>query len=188
MAAPAETAPAAYLLPRHVGPWSLDDVLSLPEDNSQRVELVDGMLLVSPMGSFRHQELVFDTAAGLRAACPDYLKTTIELNVLLANGRLLIPDFTVVNPREVGVMYPVSDVVLVGEVLSPTTRLNDLGLKRELYAQAGVKYYLMVDPEPQVAEATLLELQGRKYVEIAQSVNGVLEIERPFPARIELAS
>jgi Uma2 family endonuclease len=168
-----------------VGPWSLDDVLSLPEDNSQRIELVDGMLLVSPLGSYRHQSMVFDVAAGLRAACPDYLQTTIELNVLLASGRLVIPDFTVVTPREVGVMFPVSDVVLVGEVFSPSTRLNDQGLKRELYAEAGVKYYMMVDPEPEVAEATLLELQGKEYVEIAQSVNGVLEIERPFPVTIK---
>ncbi|MDX8034474.1 Uma2 family endonuclease [Lentzea sp. BCCO 10_0856] len=185
MAAPAETAPAAYLLPKHAGPWSLDDVLSLPEDNSQRVELVDGMLLVSPMGSYRHQNLVFDAAAALRASCPDYLQTTIELNVLLSSGRLVIPDFTVVRPREAGVMFPVSDVVLVGEVFSPSTRLNDEGLKRSLYAQAGIRYYLMVDPEPRVVEATLLELQGTEYVEIAQSVNGVLETERPFPVSIK---
>lgn len=185
MAAPAETAPADYLLPRHVGPWSLDDVLSLPEDNSQRVELVDGMLLVSPLGSYRHQNLVFDTAAALRAACPDHLQTTIELNVLLSSGRLVIPDFTVVTPREAGVMFPVSDVVLVGEVFSPSTRLNDEGLKRGLYAKAGIAYYLMVDPEPRVPEATLLELQGKDYVEIARSVNGTLEIERPFPVTIK---
>ena len=185
MAAPAETAPADYLLPKHVGPWSLDDVLSLPEDSSQRVELVDGMLLVSPLGSYRHQSLVFDTAAALRAACPDHFQATIELNVLLSSGRLVIPDFTVVNPREAGVMFPVSDVVLVGEVFSPSTRLNDEGLKRSLYAKAGIRYYLMVDPEPRVVEATLLELQGTEYVEIAQSVNGVLEIERPFPVTIK---
>lgn len=185
MAAPAETAPADYLLPRHVGPWALDDVLSLPEDNSQRIELVDGMLLVSPLGSYRHQNLVFDAAAALRAACPDHFQTTIELNVLLSSGRLVIPDFTVVTPREAGVMFPVSDVVLVGEVLSPSTRLNDEGLKRGLYARAGIAYYMMVDPEPRVPEATLLELQGTEYVEIAQSVNGVLEIDRPFPVTIK---
>lgn len=184
MAAPAETAPAGYLLPRHVGPWSLDDVLSLPEDNSQRIELVDGMLLVSPLGSYRHQNLVFDAAAALRAACPDHLQTTIELNVLLSSGRLVIPDFTVVTPREAGVMFPVSDVVLVGEVFSPSTRLNDEGLKRSLYAKAGIQYYLMVDPEPRVVEATLLELQGERYVEIARSANGVLETDRPFPVTI----
>lgn len=185
MAAPAEAAPAAYLLPRHAGPWSLDDVLSLPEDNSQRVELVDGMLLVSPLGSYRHQQLVGRVFKAMATACPDDLEATVELNVLLASGRLLIPDFTVVNPREAGVMFPVADVVLVGEVLSKTTRLNDLGLKRELYAQAGVKYYMTVDPEPRIVEATLLELQGTEYVEIAQSVNGVLEIERPFPVTIK---
>ncbi|MET9231741.1 Uma2 family endonuclease [Lentzea sp. NPDC003310] len=185
MAAPAETARAQYLLPRHVGPWSLDDVLSLPEDNSQRIELVDGMLLVSPLGSVRHQEVVFDAAAALRAACPDYLKTTIELNVLLSSGRLVIPDFTVIKPREAGVMFPVSDVVLVGEVFSPSTRLNDEGLKRGLYAEAGIPHYLMVDPSTQVVEAVLLELQGEEYVEIARSRNGVLETERPFPVIIK---
>jgi Uma2 family endonuclease len=185
VAAPAETAPAAYLLPRHAGPWTLDDVLSLPEDNSQRVELVDGMLLVSPLGSYRHQLVVGKAYATLLNACPEYHQATVELNVLLASGRLLIPDFTIVNPREAGVMFPVADVVLVGEVLSKTTRLNDEGLKRELYAQAGVKYYMMVDPEPEVVEAVLLELQGTEYVEIAKSVDGVLEIERPFPVTIK---
>ncbi|MFJ8960975.1 Uma2 family endonuclease [Lentzea sp. NPDC102401] len=185
MAAPAETAPAQYLLPRHVGPWSLDDVMSLPEDNSQRIELVDGMLLVSPLGSYRHQQLVGRAYGSLVGACPADLEATIELNVLLSSGRLVIPDFTVVRPREAGVMFPVSDVVLVGEVFSPSTRLNDEGLKRGLYASAGIRYYLMVDPSQQVVEATLLELQGTDYVEIATSEDGVLEIERPFPVTIK---
>ena len=122
---------------------------------------------------------------GLRAACPDHLKTTIELNVLLSSGRLVIPDFTVVRPREAGVMFPVSDVVLVGEVFSPSTRLNDEGLKRGLYARAGIPYYLMVDPSQQVVEAVLLELQGEEYVEIATSEDGVLEAYRPFPVTIK---
>lgn len=185
MAAPAETAPTEYLLPRHVGPWTLDDVLSLPEDNSQRIELVDGMLLVSPLGSYRHQQLVGRAYAAMLAACPVDLEATIELNVLLSSGRLVIPDFTIVRPREAGVMFPVSDVVLVGEVFSPSTRLNDEGLKRALYAKAGIAYYLMVDPTDRVAEATLLELQGPEYVEIARSENGVLRIERPFPVTIK---
>jgi Uma2 family endonuclease len=185
VAAPADAASAAYLLPRHVGPWTLDDVLSLPEDNSQRVELVDGMLLVSPLGSYRHQQMVGRAFKAMVAVCPDHFEATVELNVLLSSGRFLIPDFTVISPREAGVMFPVSNVVLVGEVLSKNTRLNDEGLKREVYAQAGVKYYMMVDPEPRVPEAVLLELQGTEYVEIAKSVDGVLEIEQPFPVTIK---
>ncbi|MFS8102861.1 Uma2 family endonuclease [Lentzea alba] len=185
MAAPTRSAPTDYLLPRHAGPWTLDDVLSLPQDSSQRIELVDGALLVSPLGSYRHQQLVGRVYAALLAACPDELEATIELNVLLSSGRLVIPDFTVVRPREAGVHFPVSDVELVGEVFSPSTRLHDQGLKRSLYAKAGVQYYLMVDPEPHVPEATLLQLQGEEYVEIAQSVNGVLEIEQPYPVTIK---
>lgn len=184
MAAPAE-AQIEYLLPRHAGPWTLDDVLSLPEDNSQRVELVDGALIVSPLGSYRHQQLAFRASTALHTACPDEFEVTIELNVLLSSGRLVIPDFTIVRPRDAGVMFPVSDVVLLGEVLSPSTRLNDLGLKRDLYAQAGVPYYLMVDPEPRVPKATLLELDGAEYVEVARSEDGVLTIERPFPVTIK---
>lgn len=186
MAAPVGTAPADYLLPRHVGPWSLDDVLSLPEDNSQRVELVDGMLLVSPLGSYRHQQLAGRIYAAMFAACPADLEATIELNVLLSSGRLVIPDFTIVRPREAGVMFPVSDVVLVGEVFSPSTRLHDEGLKRGLYANAGIPYYLMVDPTGQVAEAVLLERQGPEYVEIARSENGELKLLKPFPVTIKL--
>jgi hypothetical protein len=43
----------------------------------------------------------------------------------------------------------------------------------------------MVDPSQQVVEATLLELQGTDYVEIAVSENGVLETDRPFPLTIK---
>ena len=94
MAAPAEARPDV-LLPAHEGPWTLDDVLSLPEDNSQRIELVDGMLYVSPLGNALHQRLVFNASYSLRSECPKEFETTIELNVQFDGDRLFIPDFTV---------------------------------------------------------------------------------------------
>lgn len=185
MAAPAE-AKIDFLLPNHEGPWTLDDVLTLPEDHSQRVELVDGMLLVSPLGSYRHQQLVGKVFAALDRVCPAEYEATVELNVALSTGRLLIPDFTVVEPCDADITFPVSNLLLAGEVLSKSTRVNDLVLKRQVYAEAEVPYYLIIDPVKKVAEATLLELdQEGKYVEIARSENGVLTIERPFPVTIK---
>lgn len=180
-------APAEYLLPHHHGPWTLDDVLSLPEDNSQRIELVDGALIVSPMGTARHQRLVGRAFAALDSAAPAEYEATVELNVGLSGGRLLIPDFTVVRRTGFdGLLFPVRDVLLLGEVISPSTRANDLVLKRELYAEAGVRYYLIVDPKPEVTLSCLLELVDGEYQEIARSEGGTLVLDRPFPVTIPL--
>lgn len=189
MAAPAEAKPD-FLLPTHEGPWTLEDVLALPEDNSQRIELVDGMLYVSPLGTALHQRLVFEASYSLRGACPKEFETTIELNVQFDGDRLFIPDFTVLKKRGAkGLTVPAADVLLIGEVLSRSTKVNDLVLKRAMYAEAGVSYYLIIDPAKDVPKATLFELgEAGKYVDIARSENGVLTIERPFPVTIELPS
>ncbi|ANZ38562.1 hypothetical protein BBK82_23360 [Lentzea guizhouensis] len=181
MAAPAE-AKADFLLPVHEGPWTMEDVLALPEDHSQRIELVDGMLLVSPLGSYSHQRLVGRAFAALNGACPKEFEATVELNVELSTGRLVIPDFTVVEPCDAGVTFPVENVLLVGEVLSKSTRMADLVTKRLLYAEARVSYYLIIDPVPGAPVATLYLRDDRpEYHEVARSVNGVLTFEPPFP-------
>jgi Uma2 family endonuclease len=177
-------APAEFLLPDHHGPWTLGDVLALPEDHSQRVELVDGMLVVSPFGDFRHQCLIGACFSALTAVAPAELEPTVELNVGLSGGRLLIPDFTVVGRTDFGgEVFPVEHVVLVGEVISPSTRVKDLVLKRQLYAEAGVPFYLVVDPK---GLTFLLELRGVEYVEVARAADGVLVLDRPFPVTIAL--
>jgi len=188
VAAPAEARPDV-LLPAHEGPWTIEDVLALPEDNSQRIELLDGMLYVSPLGNASHQRLVFEASYSLRGACPKEFETTIELNVQFDGDRMFIPDFTVLKKRGAkGLTVPAADVLLIGEVLSRSTKVNDLVLKRQVYAEAGISYYLIIDPAGDVPQASLLELEEGKYVEIARSDDGVLTFDRPFPVTIELPS
>ncbi|NUS66273.1 MAG: Uma2 family endonuclease [Saccharothrix sp.] len=172
---------------RHEGPWTLDEVLALPEDLSQRIELVDGTLLVSPLGTGRHQKLVGDCYAALRAACPPDHEVMPGLNVGLSGGRMLIPDVTVNRAGFRGLLLPVQDLLLAVEVLSPSTRLQDLTLKRTLYGEAGVPFYLVVDPRGGEPAATLFVLDGVEYRESARSTGGVLKLERPFPVTIELS-
>ncbi|MEJ2855145.1 MULTISPECIES: Uma2 family endonuclease [unclassified Saccharothrix] len=178
--------PADYLLPQHGGDWTLDDVLALPEDSSQRVELVDGSLIVSPLGTRRHQRLIGGIYKALDGACPPGHEATIELNVGMPGGNLFIPDFTVTtSPEAEGLLCPAEDLLLVGEVLSPSTRFKDYGIKRQRYAAAGVPFYLLVEPTGPVA--TMFELENGEYVETARSEAGVLKLERPFPVTIELS-
>lgn len=191
MAAPVDLEPD-YLLPPHKGPWTVEDVLALPEDSTHRIELVDGTLLVSPMGSLRHQLLIGWIHAMLFAAAPKHLETTIEVNVVLPGGRLLIPDFTVLDRSGDldGVTAAAKDVLLVGEVISPSTRMQDRVLKPELYAEAEIPYYLLVDPKGGKKGApslVLMELVDSEYKEITRDRDGRIELERPFPAILDLA-
>jgi Uma2 family endonuclease len=189
-------APADVGRPVHKGPWTLDEVLALPEDYGQRVELVDGNLVMSPLGSVKHQILAAEVFFALRTAAPADVMPTIDLNVQLSNERLLIPDFTIVKRTRAeeaidrtgadGLALSATDVVLVGEILSPSSRTYDLVFKRELYAEAGVPYYLVVDPKGSPATAVLFELDDGRYREVARSEDGVLRLERPFPVVLDL--
>ncbi|MEU4803233.1 Uma2 family endonuclease [Actinosynnema sp. NPDC023587] len=186
MAAPADFEHRDPVL-GHDGPWTVDDVLRLP-DMSQRVEVVDGSLLVSPLGVYRHQRLLFRIAMALESACPSGLEATTGINTHLADDCMFIPDFTVNAPGPYGLTVPAGQLVLVGEVVSPSTRFKDLEIKRQRYAEAGVPFYLVVDPKDDVAVATLFELAAGEYVEVARSEAGVLKLDRPFPVTIELSA
>ena len=66
----------------------------------------------------------------------------------------------------------------------PSTRVNDLVLKRQLYAEARVPFYLVVDPK---GTTFLLGLQGVEYVEVARESEGAMTLDRPFPVTIGLS-
>ncbi|GGP49359.1 Uma2 family endonuclease [Saccharothrix coeruleofusca] len=154
---------------------------------SQRVECVDGTLVVRALGTTGHQRLLLRCAAALRAACPPGWEALVAVGVHLAPGRLVIPDFTVNRLAGDGTALAAEDVVLAGEVLSPDTQVVDRTLKHPLYAAAGVPYHLVVDPSEAEVAAALFELEAAEYVEIARGEGGVIELPRPFPVTIELS-
>jgi Uma2 family endonuclease len=172
---------------RHEGPWTLEEVLALPEDSSQRVELVDGALLVSPLGNLDHQRMVGNLYSGFRMSCPIEYEAFPGLNVGLSGGRMLIPDVGVVARGQKGLLLPVEELLVAAEVLSPSTRVQDLTLKKQLYGEAGVPFYLVVDLRSGEPVATLFELDGIEYVESARSTRSMLKLKRPFPVTIELS-
>ncbi len=57
---------------------------------------------------------------------------------------------------------------LVVEILSPGTAHVDMGEKRDVYEQYGVKEYFIVDPATKIV--TPLILQGREFVEMETTV------------------
>jgi Uma2 family endonuclease len=123
--------------------------LALPE-TLERVELIDGEVIVSPSPSDRHQRLVVELVFALRGRCADHAPAVVRvapLDVRLGPGRIVQPDVFVVLSGIPDASAEPLDVVpdLVIEVLS-SRRSYDRITKRVLYAEAGVRAYWVVDP------------------------------------------
>lgn len=167
------------------GPWTLDDWLALPASH-MRIELVDGMLVMSCLEAVPNRRLMMRIVRQLEDAAPGHLEALPDVNAALDESRGLIPDFVVTDDPEFdGKAIAAAHVVLVGEIGSPSTRRYDRTTKRALYADAGIPYLMLVDPgDPPVAE--LYYLRHGEYVEIGRSEHGRLEMAEPFPLTLDL--
>lgn len=163
--------------------WTVADLAHTPDDGL-RYELVDGVLLVSPAPSNRHQIVVGELHVLLRAACP------ADARVMLAptdyqptDRRSLQPDLLVARRADVRDDPIRAPLVLAVEVLSPSTRSVDLLLKSGVYAESGVQAYWVVDPAVPLVRAWRLA-HGRYVDAGAAEGDQVLELAEPFPVRV----
>lgn len=167
-----------------VEPWTVEDVLDLPEDRGCRIELVDGALLVSPAPRPGHQRLLQRLLIGFPPVLPAGTELLPGVNVRLGGQRLLIPDFVVMNRSgHSGLNCQAHDLLLAAEIVSPSSRVQDRVLKRQLYAEAGVPFYLLVETD---GPAVLFELADGEYRESARSEGGKLTFSQPFAATLDL--
>jgi Uma2 family endonuclease len=166
-------------------PVSEEEYLALPEDEGWRTELVDGQLLVSPMATGGHQDIVTNLALMLALAAPRGHRVRAGANVWVGAVRMLIPDVLVIAGDDGGLVTAASDVLLVAEVVSPSSGRHDRVRKPDLYAQAGIPTMLLVEQdEPRV---TILQLvDGRTAYEVVAEAKGddPITLTRPFDVTI----
>ena len=164
-------------------PLSRADLEQVPDDG-HRYELIDGSLVVTPAPTPNHQRVVRRLLILLDSACPAGLEVMpAPLDVSLDADTVLQPDLIVARHCDFTDRdLPVPPLLAV-EVLSPSTRLIDVNLKRARYEAAGCPAYWVVDPDARTLSAW--ELRDGGYVEVAH-VAGAQEYaaQSPYPVSI----
>lgn len=135
-------------LHRHLGPYRRDDHAGLPD--KPRCELIYGRFYLSPSPTPLHQYIalrlgrllddVAERTGGLALIAP--------VDVHLAQHSVVQPDLLYVSAARGAVIQDRIEGApdLVVEILSPSTASRDQVHKLNLYAQAGVIEYWIVDP------------------------------------------
>lgn len=130
--------------------------LDLPPDE-HRYELIEGVLHLSPSPRDNHARphvrLIADIEIFLRAR-PGLGEVFAEFSVFLPDDNVLEPDIVFVSAERSeivsGHIHGVPDLVI--EILSPSTRDRDLGIKSEIYRTNGVREMWVVDPAAKSVE------------------------------------
>ena len=132
---------------------TFDDFLLFPEDG-KRHELIDGVHYVTAAPTVGHQELL----GRLHLAIGNFLVGRRQLGrVFLSPLDVVLSYYDVVEPDLLFVAGDQQDILteanvqgppaLVVEILSPSTRRRDEGIKRELFEAKGIREYWIVDPK-----------------------------------------
>ncbi len=164
-------------------PLTYADLEGMPDDG-HRYELVDGVLVVTPAPGTAHQRCVVRLATVvLGAAGADLDVLCAPYDYLVGPTTLLQPDILVARREDLGEARLEDPPLLVVEVLSPSTRLTDLGTKRLAYEAAGVPAYWLVDPhEPSLTSLRLHE--GRYALEAKVVTDERYETSQPVEVAV----
>ena len=148
--------------------------LELPEpDGKRKMELDDGVLYIKPRPRPRNQStqgaLYYHLESYFRGLPETPGELYLDVNVALPSAlpRLFAPDLTVIlygGSAVVGEQMLEGVPAIVVEILS-TDRSRDLARKRQVYAEAGIPEYWILDHQNDTA--LQLELHDGEYAQRA---------------------
>lgn len=128
--------------------YTVDDLFTLP-GLPPHTELIDGSLVfVGPQRDF-HSIVIDLLVTGLRRTVPAKMKIRREMTVVLDRRNGPEPDICVVRAEAVTsreqTRFPVADVLLAVEVVSPDSEARDHDTKPHKYAAAGIPHFWLVE-------------------------------------------
>lgn len=133
------------------GHYTIRDYYNLPDD--RRVELIDGVIYDMGAPYYIHQLVISSILYQLMKYAEhsghecDVLASPVDVQLDCDDRTMVQPDIVILCNQKKNInrcIYGAPDFVL--EVLSPSTRRNDLVLKLNKYMNAGCREYWIVDP------------------------------------------
>ncbi|HEX4824765.1 MAG TPA: Uma2 family endonuclease [Candidatus Polarisedimenticolaceae bacterium] len=134
--------------------------------DGRRYELIRGRLFVNPSPNTIHQLISMRLSVTLYG----YFETRghrvfqAPTDVILTPGDVFIPDIVVAALDDITIRGIERPPLIAVEILSPSTRRNDLRLKKTRYAELGIPHYWIVDPGERWVECHRLE--RRRYASL----------------------
>lgn len=160
-------APVSRPFPPKQGNWNYDAYTQLP-DNGMRYEVIGGELFMSPAPRPKHQITSYELGFSFGV----FVKQHKLGRILTAPIDVRLPDLA--DPVQPDILFIRKDNLsiikdqfiegipdLTVEIFSPGSKGYDSRKKFELYAQAGVKEYWMVDPD--ACTVDIYVLRGEAY-------------------------
>jgi Uma2 family endonuclease len=166
---------------------------SWPEEQCAGIEVVDGMAVVRPSASKRHNRLARILANALDAAAgPDWnADTDFDVRVQDVPLTNLRPDVTVYRTETIDLTPTRPEhVLLVVEVVSPGSETTDRIVKVDQYATAGIPFYWRVEQAATgmpIVYTYVLDPAGRAYRE-GEVFTGVVRTAAPFAVTVDLGT
>jgi Uma2 family endonuclease len=142
---------------RAQGPYYTVDILDQLPDDGNRYEVVYGELLVTPAPRWTHQELVLRLCTRVQRYLERFPFGHLVMSpadVRWGTDTGVQPDLFVVPKAVARTMdwRQIRELLLVIEVLSPSSRRADRFTKRRRYQDARVPLYWIVDPKAEAVE------------------------------------
>jgi Uma2 family endonuclease len=143
-------------MPNTARRYTVEEVLAFPSDGN-RYELVHGELLVTPSPAQPHQRLagrLFSRLSAYLSANPGIAEALFApADITVGSGELVQPDVFVVPLEELGRGWKeIRTLLLVIEVISPSSARYDRVTKRGFYQEHGVPTYWIVDRDAGLVE------------------------------------
>ena len=163
------------------GDSTLADLESMPTNDGNRYELVNGHIIVSPWPS-HYGGVSFHLGPIVSHAVPPGHASYRLCRLDLPGDQRVYPDLMVAPHTSVGDEGVHAPLLLIAEVLCGLGE-RDLARKRAAYAAAEVPAYWLIDAEKPLA--TCMRLENGEYVTYAEGP--VIEVDWPVAVTVDVA-
>ena len=140
-------------------------------------EIIDGIAYaMAPAPELKHQWISSRINWILQESLKDceHCYALLPVDWKIKDNTIVQPDNLVICYKPRG-KYIIKAPSMIFEVLSPSTALKDMNLKFNLYEQEGVKYYIIVDYDDEVAR--VYHLQNGRYIKLVDATDETIEFD-----------